>query len=231
MEADPVLTLKVLVGDELLDIADAAKRFPYQVSKAVQSACHIIDEITLPNIFRSSLLSSRQRTPYRLNAAVASCVQGMLPKDSLEMRFFQEGHVRAVAALAAATADNKSIPRLLRSQSPEQISALIDDIAKMAEHGDFRNMCLLAEAKASGPVDPTPLRRPRASSAKVPQRKRHRANDQPVEDRALSVDTGPNVEPHLPQQDMEVPDSFWDYGGMSPIIIFVAGAHYRQAMF
>lgn len=80
------------------------------------------------------------------------------------MRFFKREYAQAIAALAAAIVNNKSIPGVLSSQSPEQISALINNITKMNKHSDFRKMRLLAKAKAFEPVDAISLCYTRASS-------------------------------------------------------------------
>src|SRR5688572_10046408 len=149
---DARAVVKLQFGDSLLGIEEAIQRFPDPTIRAIESAHHTT---RLHDIFHKSLRSSRNVTPYRLNAAVASCVQGLLPQDALEMDFFREGKVKAVTALATALKYDKSTLRLLRSLPPEALNAFIASLAKIEPHPDFRAMCLRAEASASKPVDQT----------------------------------------------------------------------------
>ncbi|KAH8746607.1 hypothetical protein F5883DRAFT_700361 [Diaporthe sp. PMI_573] len=206
MEKEPIVKLQVLVGDELLGVAEAAKRFPDSVSEAINAAFHTITKIALDSVFLKSLQVPRPKRPYRLNAVAASCKQKRLPDDSLEMRFYSRGGVKALIALAVALADNKTTAALLGSLPDDDLTTWIDSILDTNVHEDINYIRLSAErsdssklatetylpgtrssAQQAGKAAQRHIAKPRtAGSPSQPASKRPRTSAQPSLHKAIS---------------------------------------------
>jgi hypothetical protein len=166
--------LKVLLGNEYLDIEDAVKQEHDFVLETLINAFlllplspHTLTRLQLGNSFRRSLQSSRQTTPYRLHTIVTECKAGMVDRASLEGKFFEHGGVRTITALAAAAADNKQIVSLLKGLSNAEFQAFLKSVDAIKPHGDLLFIIETLERKRPSRLSkrkhvpgPRPARRP-----------------------------------------------------------------------
>jgi hypothetical protein len=136
--------LMVLFENGAVDLEDALEKQPDLVLETLISAFlslpvneEILTRIRLGGWFRRSLQASRQTTPYRLQTVIAECKSGKADKGSMEARFFAHGGVRAVAALAAAAADEKQVMRLLKGLPEPQLQSILELIDTIEPHRDF----------------------------------------------------------------------------------------------
>lgn len=83
-------------------------------------------------------LAERDITPYRLQSVIAEARRGNLHPTSLDARFYDHRGARAVAAYAAAAADQKQVVSLLETLSNEDFRRLLQAIDRIEPHPDLR---------------------------------------------------------------------------------------------
>ncbi|RKK17494.1 hypothetical protein BFJ66_g1029 [Fusarium oxysporum f. sp. cepae] len=154
-KAAPQTNLKVILvidGKTHHDITEAAATHPDEAREAlIQSLSPIhlenshLNRIQLQELFRRSLSAQRDSTPYRLQAVIDQGKHGQLDTKSLDGRFYCHGGARAVAAYAAALADQKEVASLLETLSAEDFRRLLEFIDNFEEHPDLRYITRRAE--------------------------------------------------------------------------------------
>jgi hypothetical protein len=127
-----------------VEVTEAAKKDPTLVRETLLQALSLValDDSDLIRIqalekFRRSLEAERYSTPYRLQAVVAACQSGDIEKQSLEARFYEHGGIRALAALAATTADDKLVVPLLQKLPDQAFDCLLKSIDSLKPHRDL----------------------------------------------------------------------------------------------
>lgn len=102
-----------------------------------------IQSIQLGEAFRRALRAGRQSTPFRLHSIISACKEGKIDEASLEARFFRQGGVRAVTALAAVGADDNNILSQLEDLGDKELGHFWKSIETIKWHSD---LAFMAEA-------------------------------------------------------------------------------------
>ncbi|KAM0554140.1 hypothetical protein ACHAPJ_006939 [Fusarium lateritium] len=139
------LRLMVTVNGQNLDIADAVKQYPDLTREAliegllsVPLADSHLTRIRLHENFRRSLSAKRDTTPYRLQSVIDEARRGNLHPSSLDAKFYEHGGAPAIAAYAAAAADQKYVVSLLETLPDDDFRRLLKAIDKIEPHPDLR---------------------------------------------------------------------------------------------
>ncbi|KAH7151922.1 hypothetical protein B0J13DRAFT_251705 [Dactylonectria estremocensis] len=135
----------ISINGQNLDIADAVKQHADLAREAlIEGLLSVplddshLTRIRLHEIFRRSLSAKRDTTPYRLQSVIDEARRGNLHPTSLDARFYDHGGARAVAAYAAAAADQKQVVSLLETLSNEDFHRLLKAIDRIEPHPDLR---------------------------------------------------------------------------------------------
>ncbi|KAH7228920.1 hypothetical protein BKA60DRAFT_627469 [Fusarium oxysporum] len=142
---DKQLKIFISINGQNLDIADAVKQHPNLTREAlIEGLLSVplddshLTQIRLHEIFRRSLSAKRDTTPYRLQSVIDEARRGNLHPTSLDARFYDHGGAPAVAAYAAAAADQKQVVSLLETLSNENFRRLLKAIDRIEPHPDLR---------------------------------------------------------------------------------------------
>ncbi|CVL08155.1 uncharacterized protein FMAN_14185 [Fusarium mangiferae] len=144
------------VNGQNLGIADAVKQHPELVREALAEGLLSIPledshvtRIRLHENFRRSLNAKRDVTPYRLQSVINKARRENLDPNSPDAKIYEHGGANAIAAYAAAAADQQHVLSLLETLPDHDLRRLLKAIDEIEPHPDLRYMTERACRKTS----------------------------------------------------------------------------------